>query len=309
MVTGFNVLPLECISKIISFTSPLEACRSSAVSLIFRSAADSDSVWEKFLPSDYKNILSRSVSSVDFSSKKELYFRLCDDPILIDDGYMSFALDKLSGRKCYTLGARRLSIAWGGSTSNWTWPSVPESRFGEVAHLEEVCWLQIDGKVDTRMLSPETTYIAKFIFKFAEGSMGFDYQPVDVVVKFVGGGRSGVGTGKVQTAYLDPDSRKNAQFGRLRNTGLFQRTLRLSTSIRPPIPIRLPQQMLDLEGQFPEERGDGWLEVQMGEFYIGKGEDGEVQMSLLEVKGGHWKSGLNVQGIELRPKETKIPNK
>jgi len=29
-------------------------------------------------------------------------------------------------------------------------------------------------------------------------------------------------------------------------------------------------------------------------------EDGEVQLSVIEIKGGHWKSGFFVEGIEVR---------
>ena len=49
------------------------------------------------------------------------------------------------------------------------------------------------------------------------------------------------------------------------------------------------------------EREDGWLEIELGEFYS-DGSDEEVKMSLKEVKGEHLKYGLIVEGIELRPK-------
>jgi hypothetical protein len=52
-----------------------------------------------------------------------------------------------------------------------------------------------------------------------------------------------------------------------------------------------------------KERGYGWLEIKLGEFFNGGEDDGEVEMSVLEVKGGNWKGGLIVQGIEIRPKE------
>lgn len=51
-----------------------------------------------------------------------------------------------------------------------------------------------------------------------------------------------------------------------------------------------------------DARDDGWMEAELGEFYIDEGEDGEVEMSLMEVRGGHWKKGLIIQGIEIRPK-------
>lgn len=52
-----NVLPESCVAVILSLTSPADACKSSLVSSTFQSASESDSVWERFLPSDYGNCL------------------------------------------------------------------------------------------------------------------------------------------------------------------------------------------------------------------------------------------------------------
>ena len=72
----FDGLPENCISNIISFTTPRDACFAASVSKAFESAVQSDSVWEKFLPPpDYVSLLPKSRV---FSSKKELYFALCD---------------------------------------------------------------------------------------------------------------------------------------------------------------------------------------------------------------------------------------
>ncbi|PON52546.1 F-box domain containing protein [Trema orientale] len=79
------MLPEDCFANILSLTSPQDACRSSLVSSCVYSMADSDSVWEKFLPSDYREILSRLLFPVVYSSNKELFFRLCS-PCLIDGG-------------------------------------------------------------------------------------------------------------------------------------------------------------------------------------------------------------------------------
>ncbi|GMN19159.1 hypothetical protein TIFTF001_050911 [Ficus carica] len=87
-------LPEECVSHIISFTSPRDACRSSLVSPLFRSASDSDVVWEKFLPSDYRDLISQSVqipeATLNSMPKKTLYFHLCSNPILIGNGNMYY---------------------------------------------------------------------------------------------------------------------------------------------------------------------------------------------------------------------------
>lgn len=92
IITGpspFDSLPVDCISSIISLTSPRDACVAASLSKTFEWAVKSDTVWEKFLPSEYSSLIPQSRA---FSSKKELYFSLCDDPFLIEDGkkvYMS----------------------------------------------------------------------------------------------------------------------------------------------------------------------------------------------------------------------------
>lgn len=82
---NFDHLPEDCCAHILSFTSPGDACRSSLVSSSFRATADADSVWRKFLPSDHKQILSRFVSPIAYSSSKDLFMKLCS-PNLIDGG-------------------------------------------------------------------------------------------------------------------------------------------------------------------------------------------------------------------------------
>jgi hypothetical protein len=81
-----NQLPEECLSQVMSLTSSRDACVSSAVSSTFHSAADSDATWQSFLPPDCPAMLSRAVAPVEFASKKELFVRLCDRPVLIDGG-------------------------------------------------------------------------------------------------------------------------------------------------------------------------------------------------------------------------------
>lgn len=87
VVVDFNNLPEGCIANILSFTSPRDVCRLSLLSSTFRSAAQSDAVWNKFLPSDFHTILSQS-SSLSLPSKKDLFLYLCQKPLLIDDGKM-----------------------------------------------------------------------------------------------------------------------------------------------------------------------------------------------------------------------------
>ena len=82
---GFiNMLPEECVSTILSFTCPIDTFRSSMVSSIFHSAAEADVVWERFLPDDYKDVVSRLDTPLTYTAK-ELFHCLCN-PVLIDGG-------------------------------------------------------------------------------------------------------------------------------------------------------------------------------------------------------------------------------
>ncbi|XP_058103430.1 uncharacterized protein LOC131246999 [Magnolia sinica] len=286
----FDGLNESCISHVLSLTSPPDVCRSSAVSTIFRSASESDAVWERFLPSDYPEILSRSASPVDFSSKKELFFRLCDS-IPVDGGKMRFWLEKWSGRKCYTLSARELLIIWGDTPRYWRWISLPESRFSEVAELLGVCWLEIHGKFETCMLSAKTTYSAFLIVKFLNDVQGLDSLPMELTVRL---------GGKVynkHTAYLlASESRRQRHQTNLERMKEFMNTLPCS---RPNRSRRINMENV----RIPSARTDGWMEIDMGEFFVDERSEGAVEMSLMEVKGGHLKGGMIIEGIEIRPKK------
>ncbi|KAL7251256.1 hypothetical protein ACSBR1_013145 [Camellia fascicularis] len=84
------------------------------------------------------------------------------------------------------LGARELTIIWGDTPIYWAWRSLPQSRFSEVVELLLVCWLDIKGKIETRLLSPKTTYVAFLVFKFVQGNQGFESLPAKASVRFVG---------------------------------------------------------------------------------------------------------------------------
>ncbi|RXI02425.1 hypothetical protein DVH24_030354 [Malus domestica] len=57
------------------------------------------------------------------------------------------------------------------------------------------------------------------------------------------------------------------------------------------------------ETQYPKKRPDGWLEVEIGEFFCSGEEDGGLmEMTCMDVDLHRMKRGLIVQGIEVRPK-------
>ncbi|KAL5697359.1 hypothetical protein ACHQM5_030787 [Ranunculus cassubicifolius] len=275
----FNVLPEDCVSTILSLTSAKDTCHSALVSSIFRSAADSDVVWESFLPSEYQYIVSRSVSPILFSSKKELYFCL-QDPTLIDDGRKMFSLEPLSGKISYMLSAREISIAGSEDPMQWSWISVPESRFSNVAQLKSASRLEIQGKIKTQSLSPRTTYVAYLVMKFTDCVYGLDSLPSELSIE--------VGNKEVSrnTAYLRQNDSKKQWLEQLYYSNRVQ---------------MMRSRVKEGEERIAKERKDGWMEVEMGEFFT-SGSECEVKMSLMEVKGSQLKGGLVIEGIEVRPK-------
>lgn len=86
-ISSIGVLPEDCISEILSLTTPSDAGKLALVSSMFRSAAESDVVWGRFLPENYEEIVAASELSGEapLRSKREAFFRLCS-PILVDEG-------------------------------------------------------------------------------------------------------------------------------------------------------------------------------------------------------------------------------
>ncbi|ESQ33086.1 hypothetical protein EUTSA_v10004545mg [Eutrema salsugineum] len=296
----FETLPEDCISMVISHTTPRDACVVASVSKAVKSAAQSDLVWETFLPPEYASLVPRSLNC---SSKKEVYLSLADDSVLIDDGKKSFWLEKSSGKKCFMLSAMDLTIIWGDSPAYWQWITVPESKFEKVAELRNVCWFEIRGKISCGMLSKKTHYSVYAVFKRTSNrSHGFDHTPVEAEVGFVGKETT------KKFVFLEPgdtDSRSGYRYSGVSHAAVSRafRTRR-PWMLFPREEVEAERKVGSRNVEEPKERGDGWREVELGKFYIDNGgcEDGdEIEISVMETQMGHWKSGLIFQGIEIRP--------
>ncbi|KAF5206359.1 F-box protein pp2-b15 [Thalictrum thalictroides] len=277
-----NVLPEDCISTILSFTTPQDTCRSLSVSSLFHIAADSDVVWDKFLPSNYQYIISQSVSPIVFSSKKHLFFQL-QNPTFIDHGNKMLSLERSTGKITCMLSAKELSIAGSDDPMEWIWMSSPESRFSDVAELRSSTRLEIKGKIRSNTLSPKTNYAAYLVMKLTDCSYGLDSLPSELSIEV----RNKVSKSR---AYLRRNDSKKQWLEQLYYSNRVQ-MLRSRVSSE------------GIEG-IAQERKDGWMEIELGEFYNDVG-NCEIKMSLMEVKGDQLKGGLVIEGIELRPKSSK----
>ncbi|EOA35548.1 hypothetical protein CARUB_v10020754mg [Capsella rubella] len=279
------MLPEACVANILAFTSPADAFSSSEVSPVFRLAGDSDFVWEKFLPTDYKSLISQSSDGHrSFSSKKEIYRCFCDS-LLIDNARKLFKINKFSGKISYILSARDISITHSDHAAYWIWSNVSDSRFPESAELKTTDRLEIKGTIETIFLSPNTRYGAYLIMKVTKGAYGLDLLPAETLVTSKNGQVSKSAT------YLSCLDEKKQQMKRL---FYGNREERMATTVEAV--------GLDGKRKEPKGRNDGWMEIELGEFETREGEDDEIIMSLTEIKGYQLKSGIVIDGIEVRPK-------
>lgn len=132
------------------------------------------------------------------------------------------------------------------------------------------------------MLSRDTAYAAYIVFKTPVGSRGLDCPPQKASIDTVAGKKiirkvclQSYEGRHVNHRFIVPLTRE------------YNKSYRRGHGRNPVL---------------PQERTDGWMELEMGVFYNKDGDDGEVRFSLLQTEGT-WKEGLIVQGIEIRPKK------
>ncbi|TKW08984.1 hypothetical protein SEVIR_6G061600v4 [Setaria viridis] len=274
-------LPEECLALAIALTSPRDASRCAAVSPAFRAAADSDHVWQRFIPTDDGSFLLPGAEKKR-KKKKDAYLGLCDAVSAVavgdDDGGCRVWLDRATGARCYALSARRLSLPWDDGEFSWRFTPHPLSRFGEVAELVECTCLDIYGRLPTAALTPATPYAAYLIYNTApEGQhRGLSFLDQETSVS-LGGSMAAAARHAVCLRPDDAEARKFRGGGGGGEDGQVRR---------------------------PRRREDGWWEMEMGRLPStatgGEPEPQEVVASF-EALGWYPKRGLILHGIEFRP--------
>ncbi|KAG6599216.1 F-box protein PP2-B15, partial [Cucurbita argyrosperma subsp. sororia] len=254
-ISSIGVLPEDCVSAILSLTTPTDAGKLSLVSSTFRSAAESDVVWSRFLPKNYAEIVAASDISGEspLCSKREAFFRLCS-PILIDGGKKR-AGDHLELRSTLLELEIRSSI------------KIRRSCRAQSIELGGNPW-----KNKNRTAVSNTLYGAYLVVKISEKGYGLDLMPAQVCVHW--GMRC-----RAPKALFGCAARNRATskwslcfYGNRR-----ERAIKLFAA--------------DLGDNFDSngirdlrQRDDGWSEIELGEFFTGE-DDEHLTMSFLETKG------------------------
>lgn len=134
-------------------------------------------------------------------------------------------------------------------------------RFSEVAMLKYMWWLEILGSLEAKFLSANTTYGVYFIFNFENHGSEF--------------------------IYLNQNSQPRT-YGDLVVCEGNINGYRKRVCLDPP-------------GEEVHEREDGWMEVEMGEFFSEDHEDNLVGFKLWDMNSQLTRF-LVVEGVEFRPK-------
>ncbi|KAL4614289.1 hypothetical protein ACB092_07G043900 [Castanea dentata] len=144
-------------------------------------------------PLNFLAILNDANKLIDASSPDELCDKLYAG-VFLEENKLKYYVDKKLNKNCFVVFARKLSISWAGdSTTYWKWTkekdtriwdSYPPSREDiEVAELQEVCWLHIEGKIQTIDLSPGTEYEVVFVVKITgKGNMRHYSMTLEIIL-------------------------------------------------------------------------------------------------------------------------------
>jgi len=133
----------------------------------------------------------------------------------------------------------------------------------------------------TQNLTPNTTYAAYLIMKVCDGAFGVEFVPSKVSVtigKKVQRGR----------AYLGCKDEKKCKM-----ESLFYGNRR---EVMGKAAFGEEDEVISI----PWKREDGWMEIELGEFFIDEADE-EITMNLREVSY-QLKGGIIIEGIEIRPK-------
>ena len=157
-------------------------------------------------------------------------------------------------------------------------------RFSELAELKAVCWLEVRGRIDCRLLSANTVYRVVFALKFGKRAYGWNELPIKFSVAMP--------DGKVMESIQVLVKRKMV-----------------------PTHVNEEDEDDDDEDAYYYDDGgdysycrDGWMEVVAGEFTVREKDQeddyccSDVEFCMKEVDAGEWKAGLLIDGVRIEPK-------
>ncbi|KAL4581145.1 hypothetical protein LXL04_017354 [Taraxacum kok-saghyz] len=290
-----------------------------------------DTYWEQKLPSDYEEIIKCSKDSLQWNTKKEL----CS---IFSNGSQSIPWISLTknGKKCHMLSAK---LALSSSSFRWQWQSLPESRCSMYCFCESwvasgnfhmhMQLSTMSGTYETFVFT--TLYGPPRLFR-PTGANRYFYMCLNDMLAIGGGGNFALCLDEdlFKKAAFDPvedfsiDIKSNILSPKTtyatylvyklqENHSWFEHPVRCDrvygcSEVKfPPrwfIYLLSPEaatitEMVSQNKRLPQQRNDGWMEVQVYEFQTDTQRvSTDVMLMLADFKS---LKGLIVQGIEFKP--------
>ncbi|KAI4378691.1 hypothetical protein MLD38_016135 [Melastoma candidum] len=144
---GLGDIPEGCVAKVFLHLTPPEICNLARLNRAFRGAASSDSVWDKKLPGNYRDLLDLLPPERYRNLSKKDVFALLSRPVAFHDGNKEVWVDRESGRVCMSISARAMAVTGIDDRRYWNWVPTEESRFHEMAYLQQIWWFEVAGAV------------------------------------------------------------------------------------------------------------------------------------------------------------------
>ncbi|KAF3622338.1 lectin [Capsicum chacoense] len=135
------------------------------------------------LPHKCSEILKDECIDVHSYCKDKLYDMLYNG-ILIWDGKTKYWVDRKTGKNCFMLFAKNLTITDQKDHRKWSWKRSKEDMRSEIAVMEEVVLLSVYGSFNAELLSADTKYKVEFVLQFRKSKnvSGWDKNPVRTIL-------------------------------------------------------------------------------------------------------------------------------
>ncbi|KAL9229145.1 hypothetical protein vseg_004643 [Gypsophila vaccaria] len=148
MGPGLGDIPEACVALVFIKLTPPQICNLARLNRAFRGAASSDAVWETKLPPNYQHLLHfLSLHHSPSLCKKDI-FALLARSVSFDAANKQMWVDRVTGRVCLSISARAMEITGIEDRRYWNWIPTEESRFQDVAYLQQIWWFEVDGVIN-----------------------------------------------------------------------------------------------------------------------------------------------------------------
>ncbi|CAN0902695.1 F-box protein PP2-A13 [Linum grandiflorum] len=266
--TSLGDVPESCAAEILMYLDPPEICALARLNRSFRGASSADFVWKTKLPSNYGFLVEKvlGVEKSESLCRKEIYSRLCA-PNIFGDGNKMIWLEKNSGKNCVTVSYKAMRITGIDDRRYWTHIPADESRFKQIAYLQQTWWLEVVGELDD------------FQFPVGKYSLFFKLQ-----------------LGK-------PTSAKPGRCGTVRSDNNYK----VHGWDRKPVRFHLSTsngQTASSERYLKERHG--WEHVLVGEFTVENPNVAtKIKFSMMQIDCTHTKGGLCLDSVLVCPTEVR----